>query len=82
MKQEISRRIALSPIAVGLIAAGLASVFIFVGVLRGNIPLNLQSLMIALLIGAGSWGVVAWAIAQAAADVEGEIVQLEELADE
>ncbi|GEM_PF-1237975 len=72
-----SPRIHLSPVVVGLIAAVLAALLIVIGIARGSIPVNPHSLAVAFLLGAGSWGVIAWAIAQAAVDVETDLVQVE-----
>ncbi len=65
-----SRRMVISPIVVGFIAAALSAVLIFIGIVRGNVPTDPQSLFIAFLVGSGSWGLIAWAITQAAVDVE------------
>jgi hypothetical protein len=58
------------PLKVGLVCAGLGIALAVIGVLRGAVPLNPLSIALALLISGGSWGVVAWAVATAAADVE------------
>ncbi len=58
------------PLKVGLIAALLGIVLAVIGIARGAVPLNFLSILLALLISGGSWGVVAWAIATAAHDVE------------
>jgi hypothetical protein len=60
-------------IGIGFGIAGL--VLTVVGILRGNIPLNPASMAMALLIGGGVWFVVAWAVATAAVDVEGDLAQ-------
>lgn len=57
------------PVKVGLIAALLGILLAVVGIVRGTVPLNFLSILLALLISGGSWGVVAWAIATAARDV-------------
>ncbi len=60
------------PIKIGL-GFGLAGILLtLIGVIRGNVPTNPASLAMALLIGGGVWFVVAWAVATAAVDVEGE----------
>ena len=51
---------------IGLAAAAIAAVLVIIGIIRGNVPLNPLSILLALLISAGSWGLVAWAIATAA----------------
>lgn len=65
------------PVKVGLVAAVLGLVLAIVGIVRGNVPLNLISIFLALLISGGSWGLVAWAIATAARDVDADLEQAE-----
>ena len=62
---------------VGLAAAAIAAVLVIIGIIRGNVPLNPFSILLALLISAGSWGLVAWAIATAAVDVESDVAEAE-----
>ena len=69
------------PLKIG-IGFGLAAiVLVIVGVMRGNVPMNPASIAMALLIGGGSWFVVAWAVATAAVDVEEDIAGAEEVTD-
>jgi len=50
---------------VGLVGA----VLTVVGLAAGNLaPLTVRTLLLGLLLGGGSWGVVSWAIAAAAVD--------------
>ena len=49
------------PARVGLICAALGMILAIVGIIRGNVPLNPASILLALLISGGSWGVVSWA---------------------
>ncbi len=65
------------PLKVGLIAALLGILLAVVGIARGTVPLNFLSILLALLISGGSWGVVAWAIATAARDVEEDVISEE-----
>ena len=62
---------------IGLAAAAIAAVLVIIGIIRGNVPLNPLSILLALLISAGSWGLVAWAIATAAVDVEADVAEAE-----
>jgi hypothetical protein len=56
------------PLQVG-IGAGLAgATMALIGMLRGFAPLTATSLLLALLISGGSWGLVAWAVTSAAVD--------------
>ncbi len=61
------------PVKIGLIAAAIAIILVIIGIVRGNIPMNALSILMALFIGGVSWFVVAWAIATAARDVEEDI---------
>lgn len=71
-QQPTSHRLP-GPVKIGLIAAGLALLLALIGIARGNVPLNPLSIALALLISAGSWGIVAWAVATAAADVDEDL---------
>jgi len=63
------------PVKAGLMAALLAILLVVIGILRGNVPLNPLSILLALLIGGGSWGIVVWAVATAAMDVERDLAE-------
>lgn len=63
------------PMKVGLIAAALGLILAIVGIARGNVPLNPLSIFLALLISGGSWGLVAWAVATAARDVDADLAE-------
>ncbi len=63
------------PVRIGIGFALLAALLVLIGVARGNVPLNPVSVGLALLIGAGSWGLVSWAVATAAVDVEKDITE-------
>jgi len=65
------------PLKVGLIFAALGIVLAVVGIFRGMVPLNPLSIFLALLISGGSWGVVSWAVATAAVDVERDVAGAE-----
>ena len=66
------------PVKIGLAAAAVAMVMVLIGLARGNVPLNPLSIIMALAISGGSWGVVAWAIATAARDVERDLAKGED----
>jgi len=68
------------PARVGLICAALGMILALVGIIRGNVPLNPVSILLALLISGGSWGVVSWAVTTAVVDVERDLA--EDTADE
>ncbi len=69
------------PLKVGLGFAAAGVVLAIVGIARGNVPLNAWSIFLALVISGGSWGIVSWAIATAAVDVESDIAEQEQLAE-
>lgn len=78
MSNDTTKRRRLSgPLKIGLVAAALGIALALVGVARGNVPLNVTSIALALLISGGSWGLVAWAIAVAARDVESDLAEAE-----
>ena len=57
------------PARIGLAAALIGSMLTVIGILGGNfVPLTPRSLLLGILIGGGSWGVVSWAVAWAARD--------------
>jgi hypothetical protein len=66
------------PLRIGLGAAALAMLLTLIGIARGNVPLNPLSILLALLIAGGSWGLVAWAVATAAVDVESDVAEAEQ----
>lgn len=76
-KPSFWKRLSL-PLRIGLIAAALAILLALVGIARGNVPLNPLSILLALLISGGSWGLVAWAVATAAVDVESDVAEAEQ----
>jgi hypothetical protein len=58
------------PVKIGLILGLLGALLTVIGLLLGNLaPLTVRSLLLGILLGGGSWGLVSWAIASAAADV-------------
>ena len=63
------------PVKIGLAAAGIAILLVLIGIVRGNVPTQPLSILMALVIGGVSWFVVAWAIATAARDVEADLAE-------
>ena len=62
------------PVKVGLVFALIAILLSVVGILRNpQTPATLQSILIATVISGLTWGIIAWAIAVAALDVEEEV---------
>ncbi len=64
------------PVKIGLGAAAIAIILVIIGIIKGAVPLNPLSILMALLIGGVSWFVVAWAIATAARDVEDDLAEV------
>ena len=57
------------PVKIGLALGLLGALLTVIGLLVGDFaPLTLRSLVLGILLGGGSWAVVSWAIATAAAD--------------
>jgi hypothetical protein len=57
------------PLKIGLGFGLLGALLTVVGLLTGNLaPLTARSLVLGILLGGGSWGIVSWALATAAAD--------------
>lgn len=57
------------PVKIGLVLGVLGAVLTVAGLVTGNLaPLTARTLLLGILLGGGSWGVVSWAIAAAAAD--------------
>ena len=61
------------PVRIGLGFAAAGLVLAVIGILRGQVPLNPISVIMALVISAGGWFLVSWAIATAAVDVERDV---------
>jgi hypothetical protein len=61
------------PVRIGLLFGLTGALLTTIGLLAGNLaPLTVRSLVLGILLGGGSWGVVSWAIASAAADATSE----------
>jgi hypothetical protein len=73
-KPTLFSRIGL-PVKVGLVFALVAMLLAVVGIVRGTVPANPLSILLALLISGGSWGLVSWAVTTAVVDVEGDVAE-------
>jgi hypothetical protein len=61
------------PVKIGLVLGLIGALLTVIGLLMGNLaPLTVRSLLLGVVLGGGSWGVVSWAIATVASDVEAE----------
>jgi len=69
------------PVKVGVICALIAILLVVIGQLRHPEDITLRSMLLGILIGGGSWGLVSWAVAYAAWDVETEIAAEEAAAE-
>ncbi len=76
-EQPIRRRLS-GPLWIALGAAALGLLLAIIGIARGQVPLNPLSIFLALFSSGGAWGLVAWAIATAAADVEADVAAAED----
>jgi hypothetical protein len=57
------------PFKIGLVVGTIGALLTVIGLFIGNFaPLNVRTVLLGILLGGGSWGVVTWAIAAAAAD--------------
>jgi hypothetical protein len=57
------------PVKIGLVIGLLGTLLTIIGLFKGDFaPLTLRSLVLGILLGGGSWGLVSWAIATAAMD--------------
>jgi hypothetical protein len=66
------------PVKVGLVFAALGIILTIVGIIRDpTTPATLWSIGMGSLISGGVWGLVSWAIATAAMEVEEDIRQAE-----
>jgi hypothetical protein len=62
------------PVKIGLVLGLIGAFLTVLGLLAGNLaPLTLRSLLLGILLGGGSWGVVSWAIASAASDAVADL---------
>jgi hypothetical protein len=61
------------PVTVGLAFALIAMLLVVVGIVRGIVPSDPRSILLALLISGGSWGLVSWAVTTAVVDVERDV---------
>jgi len=73
------KRLAL-PLRVASIFAAAGIILAIVGIIKGTVPANPISILLALLISGGSWGLVSWAITTAIVDVERDAA--EDIVDE
>ncbi|MGC9333442.1 MAG: hypothetical protein ACP5JJ_04790 [Anaerolineae bacterium] len=61
------------PVKIGLVVGLIGALLTVVGLFIGDFaPLTVRSLVLGILLGGGSWGVVSWAIATATADAVAE----------
>ena len=62
------------PVKIGLVLGLIGALLTVIGLLMGNLaPLTARSLLLGVILGGGSWGVVSWAIAAVAADVDADV---------
>jgi hypothetical protein len=68
------------PLKVGLAFALIAIIMAVIGLLRGasTAPLTVRSVVMAVVISGGTWGLISWAIATAVVEVERDVAAAEE----
>jgi len=78
MVKDIWKRLS-GPVKIGIFFGGLAIVMAVVGLIKGSAtaPLTARSLIMAILISGGTWGLVSWAIAATVAQVEEDVASRE-----
>jgi len=60
-------------VKIGLVLGLVGAVLTVIGLLMGNLaPLSVRSVVLGVLLGGGSWGVVSWAIASVAGETMAE----------
>jgi hypothetical protein len=70
------------PAKIGLVCAALGILLTIVGILRDpTTPVTAWSLGMGTLIAGGTWGLVSWAIATAAVEVERDVADAEDRAE-
>ena len=76
MVKDIWKRLS-GPVKIGIFFGGLAIVMAVAGLIKGSAtaPLTARSLIMAIIISGGTWGLVSWAIATAAVDVERDVAE-------
>ncbi len=60
------------PLRVGFSFGLLGLLLVAIGIIRGNVPIQPASILMALLLSGGVWFLVSWAVATAVVDVEQE----------
>ena len=63
------------PVKIGIFFATVAIIMAVVGLIKDSAdnPVTLRGLLVAILISGGTWGLVSWAIATAAVEVERDV---------
>ncbi len=57
------------PVKIGLVVGTVGALLTVIGLFTGTFaPLSVRTVLLGILLGGGSWGVVSWAIAAAASD--------------
>ncbi len=60
------------PLGIGMIFGAIGLLLTAVGIVRGAVPAQPASIVVALVLGGGVWFLIAWAVAFAARDVESD----------
>lgn len=67
------------PVKIGLLFAVIAIIMALIGIFKGSstTPITFRSILMAVLISGGTWGIVSWAIATAVVEVEQDVAEAE-----
>ena len=74
---ETTMKLMRRPVGMGILFGCIGLLLTMVGILRGEVPLQPASIVVALALGGGVWFVIAWAVATAARDVETDVAAAE-----
>jgi len=66
------------PVKIGIIFGLIGIILAVIGMFRGFAPMTFRSFAMAVLISGLSWGIVSWAVAMAAVEVEKDVQESEE----
>ena len=66
------------PVKIGIVFGLIGVVLAVIGMFRGFAPMTFRSFAMAVLISGLSWGIVSWAVAMAAVEVERDVQEAED----
>lgn len=66
------------PVKIGIVFGLIGVILAVIGMFRGFAPMSFRSFAMAVFISGLSWGIVSWAIAAAAVEVEKDVEESQE----